>query len=366
MEIGNCVILDNGYKVVLSDISGTPASLPATFKIYDSHGSLLQTLQLYAPPNDYYRTQYGFSIDVQNIFHGIGQTAYAQVYVRSWSQYNELMQIGDSAYFQGLRVTLTDISAFPTGSNYPIVHFKAFNTQGQLVTQFDLQRGQTVEVKINGINGLVVHLLTAFAGIGQTAYATVGFTGLATSTPTPVPTATITPCSNDVYARCADGHSYLQSKCVSGQLQQIKYFADPCLRQAGTTPASETGTTPASEAGKPTSEGTGTFSITLHKGWNLISTPLYSIHGGGCTEKNGKTLCTEGRVGVVVTSTTCSPATLWHHENGQYADTGKLGLNSEIAPFKGYWANAAGTCELTHSGATQVSLNGMRLSKMAG
>ncbi len=155
--------------------------------------------------------------------------------------------------------------------------------------------------------------------------------------------------------------AFMQKTPTPEQIAQITptTSATPAAGKTGQI----TPTPTAVPTGKPASGGTGTFSIKLLKGWNLISSPIYTIHGGACTEEHGETLCIEGEVGVVVTSTTCSPATLWHQENGQYVDSGKLGVNSEIVPFQGFWANVAGNCELKLSGGTQVSLDGLHLSK---
>jgi len=353
LEIGQCIQTDNGFKIVLSDVSGSPSKpVPATFKIYNSSG-LIESILLYpcATPSSaclnppYYYTTHNFSIDLINTFAGIGETGYADVYVRSWTRYANIMPIGGEASFPGLRIVLNDISGFPTGNAFPIASFKAFDSQGNLVKKFDLQRGGTSSTQVieDVTNGVLTHLLIAFAGIGQSAYATVGFK-VVSSTPTPVSTATTLPCSNDVYATCADGFKYLKARCVNGVLSEIQYFADPCLKHGAPTVA------PSGIPPMP-SEEKENFKLALKKGWNMLSTPLYNSDSTKA-----------------VVSTTCSaPATLWHYENGKYVKSGELPpAKAEVLallnPFDGYWVKLDEDCVVVFSGESHVSLDGVSLN----
>ncbi len=339
LELGQCVQTDNGYKIVLSDVSGSfnktnnTMLLQAVFKVFDSSG-LVETITLVPCTQQfcgaYYATRYNFSIDLINVFAGIGQTAYADVYVRSWTQYKEFMPIGGEASFPGLRVMLYDISGFPTNTYFPQATFRVYDSSGNLVKQFILQRGlagQTQEIE-DVTNGVLTHLLVAFAGIGQTAYANVGFKVVsATPTITPVPTATTVPCSNDVYAQCPDGFSYLKSSCVNGELHEVYYIVDPCLKHKTTTPPKP-----------PEKQGKETFKLTLEEGWNMVSTPVSTIIPAEELPAFSP--------GAIITSTTCSPTKLWHYENGRYVSYGELTAGGKILGTGGFWVKTSEECKV--------------------
>ncbi|NYZ78256.1 hypothetical protein H0N96_02530, partial [Candidatus Micrarchaeota archaeon] len=350
LELGQCVQSDNGYKLVLSDISGfpnNPLQLQAVFKLFDSGGGLIETIMLSPCTAQfcgaYYTTQHGLSIDLISAFSGIGQIAYADVYVRSWTQYKEFMPLGGEASFPGLRIELSDVSGSPTsGSYFPPATFKAYDSQGNLVKQFVLQRGWAGQTQVveDVTNGVLTHLLIAFAGIGQTAYANVGFKTVS-ATPTPIP------CSNDVYAFCADGFKYLKSHCVNGVLIEVQYSTDPCLMH-GAMPTVRPSATPPAPPEKET------FTLNLKKGWNMLSTPI-SDGAPPCTGVCRAMLWP----GAMITSTTCSPAKLWYYENGGYQNYGMLADGGWVHTG-GFWVKVAEDCKVELSASRknfgQVSL----------
>lgn len=368
LELGQCIQTENGYKLVLSDISGFPNNtnntlrfpnntnntlqLQAVFKLFDSSGNLTETITLSPCTTQfcgaYYTTQHGLSIDLINAFAGIGQTAYADVYVRSWTQYKEFMSLGDVASFPGLRIELADISGYPTNAAFPQVTFKAYDSKGNLLRQFVLRRGWASQAQVieNVTNGVLTHLFVAFAGIGQTAYANVGFKTV-NATPTPIPTATTLPCSNDVYASCPDGYSYVKSKCANGVLTEVQYFADPCLNHSAPTT-------------KPPERET--FTLNLKKGWNMVSTPV--IGTGLC--KKGKVCPAVITDGADITSTTCLPAKLWHYANSKYNFYGELAPDVYTAAGGavfgpgGFWVKAVQDCKIELS-ASQKNFKPMNL-----
>ncbi|MFH0923070.1 MAG: S-layer protein [Candidatus Micrarchaeota archaeon] len=104
---------------------------------------------------------------------GTGTSAtISQVILGKEVQYKEFMQIGDeSTAPNGVKAKLTDISGLATGSNFqPPVTFEIYDADGNKIDTATLQEGATNEYNKNGI---VIHLWTAFSGLGGNNYAQV-------------------------------------------------------------------------------------------------------------------------------------------------------------------------------------------------
>lgn len=87
-------------------------------------------------------------------------------------QYKEFMQIGDEATApNGVKIKLADISGLATSTNMqPPVTFEVYDKDGNKVDTATLQESGTNEYSKNGV---VIHLWTAFSGLGGNNYAQV-------------------------------------------------------------------------------------------------------------------------------------------------------------------------------------------------
>lgn len=87
-------------------------------------------------------------------------------------QYKEFMQIGDEAVApNGVKVKLADISGLATSTNMqPPVTFEIYDKDGNKIDTATLQESGTNEYSKSGV---VIHLWTAFSGLGGNNYAQV-------------------------------------------------------------------------------------------------------------------------------------------------------------------------------------------------